>query len=182
MQEVKDPLTLVRAFLVLLGAVPGGRDRLRLVLVGDGPLRAAAQRLLESAGAAELAWLPGARDDVPEIFRALDIFVLPSIAEGISNTILEGMASGLPVVATRVGGNPELVTEGVTGTLVPPSDPVAMAQALRYYIERPDLIRTHGTAGRARIEREFSLDGMVQRYLAVYDTLIATHVRNSRER
>src|SRR5262249_30644882 len=108
MQTVKDQITLVRAFLHLLDSAPELRGRLKLVVVGEGPLRGQSLRLLRAAGAEPLAWLPGERADVPEIMRALDLFVLPSLAEGVSNTILEAMASGLPVVATRVGGNPEL--------------------------------------------------------------------------
>jgi hypothetical protein len=91
------------------GGFPQLLSRLRLVMIGDGPLRAQAQAMLEQAGVAELAWLPGQRDDVPEILRGLDCFVLPSLAEGVSNTILEAMASGLPVIATDVGGNGELI-------------------------------------------------------------------------
>ena len=111
----------------------------------------------------QLAWLPGARDDVPEILRGLDCFVLPSLAEGISNTILEAMACGLPVVATRVGGNPELVEDGVTGRLVPPVNAEAMAAALFHYYDDPVLARSHGRAGRQPVLQRFSLDRMVCR-------------------
>ena len=169
MQAVKDQLTLVRAFLRALTLRPDARRFLRLVLVGDGPLRAAAEGLLTDAGARDLAWLPGGRDDVPEVLRGLDVFVLPSLAEGVSNTILEAMATGLPVVATRVGGNPELVGEGVTGQLVPAADPDAMAQALLAYADDPDARRAHGAGGRARVLREFSMEAMVENYLRVYD-------------
>jgi sugar transferase (PEP-CTERM/EpsH1 system associated) len=173
MAEVKDPLNLVRAFLRLLDTVPDARARLRLVMVGDGPLRAEAGRLLAERDAASLAWLPGSREDVAPILRGLDVFVLPSKAEGISNTILEAMASGLPVVATRVGGNPELVTEGESGLLVPAGSPEALAQAVRRYLDEPGLAQRQGQAARRRIEREFSLDAMVSRYLAVYDAVLA---------
>ncbi len=172
MQTVKDQLTLVRAFLLLLGRLPNARERLRLVLIGDGPLRAEAQELLRQASALDLCWLPGSRDDTPHLLRCLDIFVLPSLAEGISNTILESMASGLPVLATRVGGNPELVKEMLTGTLVPPNDAQAMADALQSYIEDPQMMRRHGEEGRRRVEQEFSLTHMVERYMAVYDALL----------
>jgi glycosyltransferase involved in cell wall biosynthesis len=137
MQPVKDPLNLVRAFLRLRELAPAERARLRLVLVGDGPLRAEAEALLAAAGARGQAWLAGARDDVPELLQGMDVFVLPSIAEGISNTILEAMACGLPVVATRVGGNAELVAAGETGQLVPASDPEALAQAMLAYAREP---------------------------------------------
>lgn len=174
MEAVKDQLTLVRAFLQLLQEVPDGRDRLRLVLVGDGPLRNQAITLLEQADARNLAWLPGAREDVPTLLRGLDIFVLPSQVEGISNTILEAMASGLPVVATRVGGNTELVVEGDSGWLVPANDPTAMAAALRAYIDIPATRRAHGIAARWRIERSFSMAAMVNAYITVYDAVLGT--------
>lgn len=173
MQTVKDQTTLVAAFLHLLERVPELRARLRLVLVGDGPLRAVAAQQLERAGVAEQAWLPGARDDIPELMRGFDIFVLPSLAEGISNTILEAMACGLPVVATRVGGNAELVEEGLTGKLIPAADPAAMAAALSVYVRDLLLARRHGIAGRQRIEGHFSMPAMVEGYLAVYDRLLA---------
>lgn len=176
MHGVKDQLNLVRGFLKLIAEQPHHRERLRLVLVGDGPLRAEAETLLREADAAELAWLPGERGDVAEILRGLDIFVLPSKAEGISNTILEAMASGLPVIATAVGGNPELVDDGVTGRLVPKENPEAMAAALLDYLNQPGLIRVHGEAGLTQARDCFSLDGMVGRYLAVYDDVLGVRL------
>jgi glycosyltransferase involved in cell wall biosynthesis len=107
------------------------------------------------------------------MLHSLDIFVLPSLAEGISNTILEAMASGLPVIATRVGGNVELVEEGRTGFLVPAADPVAMANAIRAYLDDRTLLATQGQAARKKAETEFSLDAMIDRYLAVYDGVLA---------
>jgi len=173
MEAVKDQLTLVKAFLYLLDIEPTARDRLRLVMVGDGPLRNSARELLAAAGADNLAWLPGERSDIPEIMRSTDLFVLPSLREGISNTILEAMASGLPVVATWVGGNPELVVDGETGLLVPPADPVAMASALRtYFLEASQLAR-HGEAGRKRVMAHFGIDAMVSGYLTLYDAVLA---------
>jgi sugar transferase (PEP-CTERM/EpsH1 system associated) len=172
MHGVKDQINLVRAFIGLVERRPEVRARVRLVLAGDGPLRAEAAALLEGAGLAQLAWLPGARSDIADILRGLDIFVLPSKAEGISNTILEAMATSLPVVATDVGGNPELVVDGQTGRLVPKEDPAALAAALLDYLDRPELIAEHGAAGLARVREGFSLDGMVNRYMAVYDALL----------
>lgn len=173
MQEVKDQLTLARAFVSLMQKFPGAQQRLRLVMVGDGPLRERAAKLLADAGVAQCAWLPGNRNDVPRIMRRLDLFVLPSLAEGVSNTILEAMASGLPVVATAVGGNPEVVEDGVTGTLVAPDDPEAMATALRVYAENPELCQRQGTAALRTIERKFRMDVMMNAYLSVYDNMLA---------
>jgi sugar transferase (PEP-CTERM/EpsH1 system associated) len=172
MHAVKDQLTLVRAFLHILATVPQARAWLRLVLIGDGPLHQEASQLLRTAGAESLAWLPGERQDSPDLMRALDVFVLPSLREGISNTILEAMASGLPVVATRVGGNPELVEERRTGQLVLPADPVAMAEAICIYGRDRGLAVSHGRAGRQRVENQFSMAAMVNSYLAVYDAVL----------
>jgi len=172
MQPVKDPMNLVHAFVRLLARWPRLRARARLVLIGNGPLYTEAENELRSAGVEQFAWLPGARNDVAQLLRGFDAFVLPSLAEGISNTILEAMATGLPVVATRVGGNPELIRDGETGVLVPRSDPEALAHALRTYIEDPALAARHGRAGRARVEQEFSLEAMMRRYMAVYDDVL----------
>lgn len=172
MHAVKDQLTLVRAFIHLRQFSPEIGTQLRLVLVGDGPLREQARGLLSHAGATDMVWLAGSRDDVPEIMRGFDVFVLPSLNEGISNTILEAMSCGIPVVATRVGGNPELVMEGQTGILVPPSNPKAMAEALLSYFNDKPMRQSHGQAGHNRVKREFSLEAMVSHYMAVYDAVL----------
>jgi sugar transferase (PEP-CTERM/EpsH1 system associated) len=172
MQEVKDPLTLARAFVRLVER--GFGSKACLVLVGEGPLLEEVRKVLQEADASRHAWLIGSREDVPSLLRSFDVFALSSRVEGISNTILEAMASGLPVVATRVGGNGELVENGVTGALVPPGDPEALAEILARYIDQKGLRGDQGRAGRARAEREFGLEAMVARYLAVYDGLLAT--------
>jgi sugar transferase (PEP-CTERM/EpsH1 system associated) len=172
MQTVKDQLTLVRAFLNLIQTHPGAQERLKLVMIGDGPLREESQKLLLAAGAYDLAWLPGERANIPELMRGLDLFVLPSLREGISNTILEAMATGLPVVATGVGGNPELVEHGKTGMLVPPTNPVALAEAIRSYLRDPDKLVRHGQAGLKRAQKHFSIEAMVNGYVAVYDAVL----------
>jgi glycosyltransferase involved in cell wall biosynthesis len=99
----------------------------------------------------------------------MDVFVLGSLREGISNTILEAMASGLPVVACDAGGNHELVADGVNGSLVPPGDSEALAEALRRYVTDPSLRLEHGAASRSRAESEFSLDVMIERYRNLYN-------------
>jgi sugar transferase (PEP-CTERM/EpsH1 system associated) len=169
---VKDQVTLVRACALLLRSDPGVAKRLRLVIVGDGPLREALDAEIQALGLAGIALLAGARDDVADWLRAMDVFVLPSLAEGISNTILEAMASGLPVIATNVGGNAELVAEG-TGRLVACGDAQALASHIRGYMDDPRLRRAHGASGRARAENVFSIKSMVERYQALYDRLLA---------
>jgi len=172
MKDVKDPLTLVKAFIYLLEEIPDAREFLRLVIIGDGPLREKVAGVMESENINDLVWMPGSQEDISESLRCFDVFVLPSLAEGISNTILEAMASGLPVVATRVGGNSELIIEGETGQLVPASDPKSMANALRCYVENPELASRHGKAGRQRVEKYFSLSSMVEAYISVYDKIM----------
>jgi sugar transferase (PEP-CTERM/EpsH1 system associated) len=172
LQQVKDQVTLAEAFVRAVKRGPA-MAQMRLVMIGDGPLLTRVEKVLDQAGMRALAWLPGARDDVPEILRGLDCFALPSLAEGISNTILEAMACGLPVVATRVGGNPELIEDGMTGRLVPQANAEAMAGALFHYYDDPVLARRHGRAGRQLVLQRFSLDRMVSDYLSLYDGLLA---------
>lgn len=179
MQTVKNQTLLARAFIRALEIAPELRPRLRLVMVGDGPLRTEAQALFTAAGIADLAWLPGERHDVPELLRSLDCFVLPSLAEGISNTILEAMATGLPVIATGVGGNPELVSDGNTGRLVTADDAEAMAQAILAYAQQPEIAQAHGRAGRAEVERRFSLEAMVAAYRALYARCLGIDARQN---
>ena len=172
MQAVKDQVTLARAFVLMLERAPAARERLRLVMVGEGPLRQEVSTILAEAGAKHLAWLAGDRDDVAQIMRGLDLFVLPSLAEGISNTILEAMASGLPVLATAVGGNGELVEEGRTGRLVPRADPDAMATAMLSYFSDDEERGRHGREARRSVEARFSISAMVNGYLSLYKSVL----------
>ncbi|MCQ8180317.1 TIGR03088 family PEP-CTERM/XrtA system glycosyltransferase [Methylomonas sp. SURF-1] len=169
MHGVKDQMTLVRAFINSCQQSLEFAARCRLFLIGDGPLRAEAMDLLAAANLADSVWAPGERSDIPTILRAMDIFVLPSAAEGISNTILEAMASGLPVIATRVGGNPELVVDGETGRLVPARDAARLSSALNELALDERRRRRFGEASLKRVLAEFSIDSMVVRYQQVYD-------------
>ena len=172
LDAVKDQTNLARAFVSALRRHSGARERLRLVIVGDGPLLDDIQRVLTEADARQYAWLAGERHDVADVMRGLDCFVLPSLAEGISNTLLEAMASGLPVIATRVGGNAELMEEGLTGRLIPRADAEALAGEILRYFDAPMLARRHGGAGRSLVEKRFSLDLMVRRYDELYASVL----------
>ena len=174
LQAVKDQLNLVRAFAIARARGGAAAAAMRLVIAGDGALRAAIEDEIRTAGIGDVVWLAGERRDVPEVMRSLDVFVLPSQAEGISNTILEAMASGLPVIATAVGGNGELVADGDSGTLVPAANSAALADALLCYAADAALRKKQGAAGRLRVDAQFSLDAMVDRYQALYERLLRT--------
>jgi sugar transferase (PEP-CTERM/EpsH1 system associated) len=171
---VKDQETLIRAFARVRSYFPEANRPLRLVIVGDGEMRGRLRDCIREEGLADFVWLAGERRDVPELLKLLDLFVLPSLAEGISNTILEAMACALPVVATRTGGNPELVDDGVTGALVAVSDPVGLAEAIAIYVRSAELCRRHGRAGMDRVGRQFDWDRCVAAYLEVYDDVLGS--------
>jgi sugar transferase (PEP-CTERM/EpsH1 system associated) len=178
MQTVKNQLMLVHAYLHLIQRDREARERLRLVMVGDGPSRNTCLEILRASGAEALAWVPGERANIPELIRAFDLFVLPSLAEGISISILEAMASGLPVIATCVGGNPELVIDGQTGLLVPADNPVTMAAAIEGYLHNQSKLIEHGMAGRKRVEKYFSIDSMISGYMSLYDDVLNRQFHN----
>ena len=168
MERVKNQTLLAHAFVRALQLAPEQSQRMRLIMVGEGPLRVEAQQILRRAGCEHLSWLPGVRDDIPDVLRGLDCFVLPSLAEGVSNTILEAMATGLPVIATGVGGNAELVDAGKTGELIPPSDVEAMAAQIVAYAGAPDRAMLAGQAGRSRVMQLFTIESMVAQYWKLY--------------
>jgi sugar transferase (PEP-CTERM/EpsH1 system associated) len=171
LEPVKNQLGLVGAFARVIARRPQLRAKLRLAIIGDGEQRAELDAAIAAADIGDLVWRPGFRNETAALYRALDIFVLPSLREGISNTLLEAMASGRAVIATRVGGNPEILPEGVAGRLVAP-EPDAIAMAILDYIDNPDLIRAHGAGGRAHVLKNFSLDQMVKNYDRVYTSLL----------
>jgi len=170
MAKVKDYPTLVRAFIQLC-AQSADRGGLRLVIVGDGPTRVECQTLVDAAGLAGQVHFAGDRSDTADWLRAFDVFVLPSLGEGISNTILEAMASGLPIVATRVGGTPELIEEGVSGLMFSPKDADTLTRILADYANDPARRERQGIAARMRIENEFSWHKAAAAYQAIYEKL-----------
>jgi sugar transferase (PEP-CTERM/EpsH1 system associated) len=181
MDAVKDQTNLARGFVRALRLRPEARRRMRLVLVGDGRLKGPVEAILQEAGARDLVWLPGERADVPRLLQGIDCFVLPSLAEGVSNTILEAMACGLPVIATQVGANSELVEDGITGRLVPAGDSEALARDIIAYFDDPAMAKRHGRAGRHRAEQSFSLELMVEHYHRLYTDLVRTRVPRERK-
>ncbi|MGQ0615357.1 MAG: glycosyltransferase [Planctomycetaceae bacterium] len=159
LDPIKDYGTLIRA----VQSLPSLGREVQLRIAGYGSEETALRALCTDPSS-----LLGVRTDAPDLLRAFDLFVLPSINEGISNTILEAMASGLPVVATRVGGTPEIVQPGVTGTLVEPSAVDPLRAAIAGYIQDPERCAREGAAARRIALERFSIARMVAEYEAVW--------------
>jgi sugar transferase (PEP-CTERM/EpsH1 system associated) len=172
LQPVKDHVTLIKAFAHAKQSSPGDMRGARLVIVGEGPCRDQIAAEIARHGIEPSVSMLGERQDVANVLRTFDVFALPSLVEGISNTILEAMASGLPVLATRAGGNPELVAENETGQLVSPGDWQTMATWLIEYARNAPLRRRQGRAARKLAGDRFSMTAMVQSYLELYDRLL----------
>lgn len=160
---------LIRAVPELVRRYP----RLRLLLMGDGPVRHALETLAESEGVASHVRFLGARSDVPEVLQVLDLFVLPSLREGLPLVLLEAMAAGVPIVATDVGGNRQAVQEGANGVLVPPDDPESIAQAVSRLLDDESLRQAFSHEARRRFADQFTVGRMVERYEDVYRRCLA---------
>jgi sugar transferase (PEP-CTERM/EpsH1 system associated) len=167
LEPVKNQELLIRSFAELLQRF----RHIKLWIAGGGALKEQLENLADELGAASDILFLGKRDDIPQILNRIDIFVLPSLSEGMSNTILEAMSSGLPVIACRVGGNPELIRDGVTGFLTPSRDQNALSRAVAFLVENEEVRGMMGESARKRIETEFSLTAMVQRYEHLYTRL-----------
>jgi glycosyltransferase involved in cell wall biosynthesis len=160
----KALIDLVRAWPDVTVRAPTAR----LVLVGDGAERATLEREATAMGIEKAITFAGFREDVPDCIAAMDLFVLPSVMEGLSTSLLMAMALGKPVIATRAGGIPELVRPGETGILVPPNNPAALAEAIVDLLERCDLARRFSEGARRRVLDRYTADAMVEGTLAVY--------------
>lgn len=167
LEPQKDVPGLVEAFARL----PDRMSDARLWIVGEGPERLRIESQIARHGLAERAWLAGRRDDVPALLRRMELFVLPSLWEGLPNAVLEAMAARRPVVATRVDGTPEAVADGETGLLVPPRDTGALTAAMARLLDDPDLRARYGAAGRQRVETAFGIERMVKETCDAYLSL-----------
>jgi glycosyltransferase involved in cell wall biosynthesis len=167
--HVKDHATLLEACKLL---ADNGRP-FRLLVVGDGPLRGNLEKLAVSRSIHDLVLFTGSRNDIPELMNVMDIFVLSSISEGISLTLIEAMACELPVVATAVGGNPEVVVDGETGFIVPPKNPEALAERLLLLMANAELQKQFGKNGRQRVVNHFSLSTAAKHYTELYRSVLS---------
>jgi len=168
LQRIKDQPTLLRAVRQVVDVEPD----FQLDIVGDGPDRAELHALAQDLELDGHVRFLGSRDDVSRLLSSASLFVLSSLSEGIPLTLLEAMATGLPAVATDVGGNREIVIPGETGLLVPAGSPPALAEALRALWADPDRARRLGAAGRRRVEQEFDMRQVVARYENLYQELL----------
>jgi glycosyltransferase involved in cell wall biosynthesis len=168
----KDPATLVQAFALAAPEHP----RAELWLVGEGPLKEPLHRLAQDFGVADRVRFLAGRADLRPLFNRASLLALSSRTEALPNVVLEAMAAGLPVAATRVGGVPELVTPGVSGWLAPPGDAPALAAAISQLLGSPGTRRAFGVAARRRVEQDFSLTAMARRYEEVLEGLFQGRV------
>ena len=157
---------LLRAF-ARLGAL---RSDVELLLAGDGPLRASLTAQSRDLGVADRVRFLGVREDVPDLLMAADVFALTSVSEAASLTLLEAMASCLPVVVTEVGGNPEIVENGKQGFLVPRGDDVAASAAVQRLLSDPVKARTMGEAGRDSVRKRYDLNQTIETYYQRYSS------------
>ena len=172
---VKNQLLLLRAFASLLDNPASDGKKIRLLMIGSGECEAALKQFVEMQHLGQFVTFLGQQEDINKWLHCMDLFVLPSLSEGICNTILEAMAAGKAVVATDVGGNSELVVDGETGTLVESDNDAELERAMLNYLLRPTLLLKHGEAARLRVEQEFSLPVMVAKYTRFYHDLLAQH-------
>lgn len=166
--HIKNQARLLDAFGSLRERFPPSCLDLRLAIVGDGPLLRELRDRVSREHWTDIVWLPGERTDIAAILQRLAVFVLPSLSEAQPVTILEAMACALPVVASAVGGIPQLVLDRQTGLLVDNRSPVTLADAIAEYVRDPELRRRHGDAGRTHVRTNHDIDMMASRYSALY--------------
>lgn len=166
----KDTISLARAFAAV--ALEHRKPKLKLLIVGEGEERAHLEEFVRRMNLDCAVLFAGMRRDVPRLLRAMDVFALSSVSEGMPLTVLEAMAARLPVVATNVGALPELVEEGKTGFLVPIRHAAALSDKLEVFLANRQLVKTFGEAARRKVEREFSIEQMLQSYAELYESVL----------
>jgi glycosyltransferase involved in cell wall biosynthesis len=171
--RMNDPVKRHDLFLRAAKRLAERFPQLRFILVGDGPLRGGLEALADQLGLRDRVVFLGDRRDVPAVLATLDISVLPSASESLSNVILESMAAGVPIVAANVGGNPELVQNGTTGLLFPSGDEEQFSRAMETLVTQPELRKQFGICARQRARAEYTIPKIRDRYQELYRELLA---------
>jgi len=154
--------------------IPDVKDRAQFIIVGDGNCRTELQEFVREKELESCFQFLGFRTDSQILLKDFDLFVLPSLSEGLSSAIMEAMASALPVIGSEVGGIPELVKNGYNGLLIPPADPEKLARAIQHLVENPKILKQMGTRGRKRMEEEFTLDRKIIETEKLCHTLLSS--------
>ena len=166
--EQKNHLNFLRAVVLILEQFP----ETRFLIVGDGPLRVELEILAVELKISHAVIFTGVRKDIPAVFGALDLLVFSSKWEGLPVALLEGMAASLPIVATKVGGIPGVLSNNVTGLLVPSDDPIALANACIRLLKNPELRKRMGEAGNVLVRENYNMKVMVEKTVSLYQTLL----------
>ncbi|KPJ69808.1 hypothetical protein AMJ44_02210 [candidate division WOR-1 bacterium DG_54_3] len=167
-----DPIKNHRTLIYAFKEISNVYSDVELIIVGDGPLRQMLEQEVNKLNIEGKVVFLGKKSGVSEIYNIFDVFVLSSLNEGMSNTILEAMATGIPVIASNVGGNPELVVDGETGLLFPPQDVSSLLECIKGYILNPSCKHGHGDNARRRVLEKFTIDRMVKSYEQLYLDLV----------
>jgi glycosyltransferase involved in cell wall biosynthesis len=164
LETQKGTEDFIRAIPLVIDAFPA----CRFVVIGDGPLRSHLEAVAAQVGISQSVTFVGWRTDAAELMGILDLFCLPSLWESFGLVLLEAMAYAKPIVATDVGGIPDVITNGESGLLVPPEDPVSLSKAIVYLLAHPEIAREMGRKGEARLRERFTLERMVQQHESLY--------------
>jgi len=177
-----DQVKGVEYFIQAAGSIAASLPHARFLIIGDGACRGKLEEYAATLNLRDRLIFTGFRTDVPEMLSDVAVSVLPSLSEGLSNSLLESMAAAVPVIATNVGGNPEVIEEGVTGLLVPPRDPGALAHAVCLLLENRELAARFGQAGKQRVTNLFSVDKMVRETQNLYVSLLESAANDHHSR
>ncbi len=166
LEPVKGNRFLISAFARILSKF----QDLKLLIIGDGSQRSALEKQCQEFGISEHVVFAGIREDIPSLLYIMDVFILPSLNEGMGRAVIEAMACGRPVIASATGGLPELLRDGIDGVLVPPADVQRLAEAMKEFVSNPDKVKIMGESARQRAGDRFSIERMIEDVEKLYDS------------